>query len=282
MKNNKKNNKCNNNDKNNKNNILIFLINNFKYFLKMSFIKKFIITYIGCWFGFLSMVGLSKVIKFLFSFYSPQYSESAMKTIEYVATKKFEVVSSSISTHVGYNYLSVVLSYFINNSMSCIIIILAFVSVAYIYKRDIKNNLSTTEDFLWALILFYIIMVINPLTGFLGYDIDINYLPVLIPHGIFEFAGLTLSILIGIGLANRILPIEYMEYKKGAKDIFSKDIILKMVVVLMLIGVAAFLEPINWMAYQYATYHNINIVNVLINIYLNLIKILFSTLYYGG
>ncbi|MBW9220882.1 hypothetical protein KKP91_01540 [Methanothermococcus sp. SCGC AD-155-M21] len=201
-----------------------------------------------------------------------------MKTIEYVATKKFEVVSSSISTHVGYNYLSVVLSYFINNSMSCIIIILAFVSVAYIYKRDIKNNLSTTEDCLWALILFYIIMVINPLTGFLGYDIDINYLPVLVPHGIFEFAGLTLSILIGINLANRILPIEDKEYKKGVKDIFSRDIILKMAVMLIIIGVAAFLEPIDWIVYQYATYHNLNIINVLINTYLNLIKILFSTL----
>jgi len=263
----------NKNNENNKN-ISIFLINNFKYFLKMSFTKKFLITYVGCWFGFLSMVGLSKVIKSLFSFYSPQYSESAMKTVEYIATKKFEIISSSVSTNVGYNYLSAVLSYFINNSMSCIIIILACVLAAYIYKKDIENNSSTIEDYLKALILFYIITVINPLTGVLGYNINIDYLPVVIPHGIFEFAGLALSIVIGISIANRILPIEYMEHKKGVKDVLSRDIVLKTAVVLLLIGVAAFLEPIDWMAYQYATYYNLSIVNVLINIYLNLIKIL--------
>jgi len=114
------------------------LRNIFKSFLKMSFTKKFIITYLGCWISFLSVIMLSKVVVFLMSLFTPSHSESVVKTVEYLATKKFEVVSSSVSNYVDHNFLSSVLSYFINNSISCIVILLAYIILAYLYRKEIK------------------------------------------------------------------------------------------------------------------------------------------------
>ncbi|MDT3499310.1 hypothetical protein NLU03_35210, partial [Bacillus toyonensis] len=105
---------------------------------------------------------------------------------------------------------------------------------------------NAREDYINALILFYLITVINPLTGALGYNINIEYLPVVIPHGIFEFAGLALSIVTGLTVAERILPVENSKFYNEVKGIFSRDIILKILTALAFIGLAAFLEPLDW------------------------------------
>lgn len=249
----------------------------FKDFLKMSFTEKFFITYVGCWISFLSVVALSKTLIFFSSQLTPSHSESVIKTVEYVATKKFEVVSSSVSTHVDYSYLSLVLSYFVNNSISCIVILLAYILVAYLYRKEVERDPGALEDYINALMLFYLVTVINPFTGLLGYKIDIEHLPVVVPHGLFEFAGLSLSIVTGLTIAERILSIEYSKSNIGIKRIFSKDVILKIFIALVLIGLAAFLEPIDWMVYQYSIYHNLNIVEVLVKTYINILKILLTS-----
>ena len=250
--------------------------NTFKSFLRMNFIKKFFITYFGCWIGFLSVILLSKILVFLSSLLIPSHPESVIKTVEYIATKKFEVVSSSVTTHVGHGYLSLVLPYFINNSLSCIAILLAYILVAYLYRREVKRDPNAREDYINALILFYLVTVINPLTGALGYNINIEYLPVVIPHGIFEFAGLALSIVTGLTVAERILPVENSKFYKEVKGIFSRDIILKILTAPAFIGLAAFLEPLDWIIYQYSIYYNLNVIEVLFKTYINLLKFLIS------
>lgn len=247
------------------------LRNIFKSFLKMSFTKKFIITYLGCWISFLSVIMLSKVVVFLMSLFTPSHSESVVKTVEYLATKKFEVVSSSVSNYVDHNFLSSVLSYFINNSISCIVILLAYIILAYLYRKEIKKDPNALEDYINALILFYLVTVVNPLTGVLGHSISIKYLPVIIPHGLFEFAGLALSIVTGLTLANRILPLDPSEPYKDMKEVFSGDIVLKVITALIFIGFAAFLEPIDWIIYQYSVYYNLDVVEVLVKTYLSIL-----------
>jgi len=216
------------------------------------------------------------VVVFLSSLLIPSHSESVVKTVEYIATKKFEVVSSSVTTHVDHGYLSFVLPYFINNSTSCIVILLAYILVAYIYRREVERNPDALEDYINALILFYLITVVNPLTGVLGYRINIEHLPVVVPHGIFEFAGLALSIVTGLTVAERILPVGYPKSYKEVKGIFSRDIILKILTTLAFIGLAAFLEPLDWIVYQYSIQYNLDVVEVLVKTYINILKFLIS------
>ena len=243
----------------------------FKTFLKMDFTKKFFITYLGCWISFLSVSMLSKVVVFLSSFLTPSNPEGAIKTVEYVASKKFEVVSSSISSHVDHSYLSLVLTYFLNNSISCLVILLVYILTAYLYRREVKEDPKALEDYIDALMLIYIVTVVNPLTGILGYRLDIEHLVVIVPHGIFEFAGLALSIVTGLTLAERILPLECPQSSKG---IFTGDIILKIIVALMLIGFAALLEPLDWMIYQYSLYYGEDLLELLVKTYLGILKFL--------
>lgn len=250
----------------------------FKRFLRMGFTKKFFITYFGCWISFLSVIMLSKIVVFLFSLLTPSNPEVAIKPVEYVASKKFEVVSSSVSTHVNYSYLSYVLSYFVNNSISCIVIILAYILVAHLYRREVERDPDALEDYINALMLIYLVTVVNPLTGVLGYKLSVEHLVVIVPHGIFEFAGLTLSILTGLTIAERMLPLENTYSHKGIKGIFSGDVILKIFTALILIGLAALLEPIDWMVYQYSVYYNLDVVETLVNTYINIIKFLLSLL----
>ena len=250
--------------------------NIFKRFLRMSFTKKFFITYTGCWIGFLSVIALSKVTVFLLSLITPSNPEGAIKTVEYVASKKFEVVSSSVSTYVDHSYLSYVLSYFVNNSISCIVIILAYTLVAYLYRREVERDPDALQDYINALLILYIVVVVNPLTGVLGYRLSIEHLVVLAPHGLFEFAGLTLSILTGLTVAERILPLEYPLSSKGIKDIFSGDVVLKVVVALVLVGLGALLEPIDWMVYQYSLYYNLDVLDVLLKTYFNILRFILS------
>jgi len=255
-------------------NAIKFLQNTFKYFLKLSFLKKFFITYVGCWCGFFSMILFSKILYFLFV-------GNAVSAAGDIASQKFEVISGAVSSYMGYNYLSISLSYFINNSMACTVILLAFSLVAYLYKKDIANNRSSFEDYLNAMILFYTIVVINPLTGIVGYGINIKDILIILPHGIFEFAGFALSAVMGITIADKILPIisgEHKNEKKGKnkKQFINLVDILKIVMIFIFIGIAASLEPLDWLIYEYAKYNNLNIIQAIIEVYKQLIYNIFK------
>jgi len=245
------------------------LRNIFLNFLRMNFTKKFFITYLGCWISFLSVIVLSKVVLFLSSFLKPSNPEGVMKTVEYIASKKFEVLSSSISSQVDHSYLSIALTYFLNNSISCLVILLAYILLAYLYRREVKEDPKALEDYIDALMLLYLVTVVNPFTGVLGYRLSMEHLVVIVPHGIFEFAGLALSIVTGLTLAERILPLEYPQSSKG---IFTEDTILKVTMALILIGLAALLEPIDWMIYQYSLYYGENLLELLVKTYLGILK----------
>ncbi|MDK2988353.1 MAG: hypothetical protein PWQ47_1491 [Methanothermococcus sp.] len=149
----------------------------FKKFLELGTLKKFFITYFACWGGFLSTIVVGKFL-----------------------------------SKVGFNYYSAVFSYFINNSLACISIILAFILVSYLYKKEISSGKSTIREYLNSLIIFYLLVIINPLTGILGVDLNFSDLGVLIPHGIFEFAGLAFSIVLGLEYAIYNLPLDETIY----------------------------------------------------------------------
>jgi len=281
--------------KNSDYNLIVNLQNLFINFLRLSFLKRFVITYIGCWSGFLSMFLFSKVLA-LFT------TKKAVVVAEAVASKKFEVVSHAVSSTVNNGaptYLSVALSYFISNSTACIIILMAFSLVAYIYKIDILNNRSSVKEYINTMILFYIIILLNPLTGILGYNININDIVVILPHGVFEFSGFALSIIIGLMIAEKILPISIIDNedntcngnksknknenenennknknKNKKHEIIKKEnikIILCIICMFILIGIAASIEPLDWIIYEYAKYNNSNLLHTMIMVYKNVI-----------
>jgi len=272
--------------------LIVNLQNLFINFLRLSFLKRFVITYIGCWSGFLSMFLFSKVLA-LFT------TKKAVVVAEVVASKKFEVVYHAVSSTVNNeapSYLSVALSYFICNSTACVIILMAFPLVAYIYKMDILNNQSSVDEYINTMILFYIIIMLNPLTGVLGYNININDIIVILPHGIFEFAGFALSIITGFMIAEKILPIcgnskngdnkrdtdnkNNRDNKNNTNDKNKKHrlkekenikIILSIICIFILIGIAASVEPLDWIIYEYAKYNNSNLLHTMIMVYKSVI-----------
>ncbi|HID47557.1 MAG TPA: hypothetical protein EYH15_05125 [Methanothermococcus okinawensis] len=238
----------------------------FKDFLRRSFIEKFLITYIGCWISFLSIVLLSKLVISLSPLLIPSNPEGAIKTVEYIAVKKFETLSSTLTPYIEDSYLYYALSYFLNNSISCIVIFLAYVLVAYLYRGEVERDPKAQGEYIDALMLLYLVTVLNPLTGILGYRLSIEHLVVVVPHGLLEFAGLALSIVTGLTVAERIVS--------GDRDIFSGDVVLKIFIALILIGLAALLEPIDWMIYYYSLYYNQDILRTLVETYLHLGKFL--------
>ena len=278
----------NSSEKNNfYNNILRRLQSSFINFLKLSFLERFFITYIGCWSGFLSMFLFSKVLVLL-------TTKKAVVVAETVASKKFEVVSHAVSSTVNNGaptYFSVALSYFISNLTACIIILMSFPLVAYIHKKEILKNRSSMDEYLNTMILFYIIIMLNPLTGFLGYNININDIIVILPHGVFEFAGFALSIIMGIMLAEKILPIcgnskdgdnnsdsnnkndknINKNKKHGLKEKENIKIILGIICMFVLIGIAASVEPLDWIIYEYAKCNNLSLSNTMVMAYKNVI-----------
>ncbi len=301
-------------------------------FLKLGFLKRFLITYIGCWAGFISMFLFSKLLAILFT-------KKTVGIVDTVASKKFEVVSHAVSSSVShgtFSYLSIVLSYFISNSSACIIILLIFPIVAYIYKKEITSGKSSATEYLNSMILFYIIVVINPLTGMLGYNMSISDIIVVLPHGLFEFAGFALSINMGIILAEKIFPIVKNKriYMNNVNDITNSNIedihnysikndcstydditvpnsdkihpnshtmygynneynnehiniaktkniyiLFGIFGIFILIGIAASLEPIDWIIYEYAKINNLNLAHTIIVAYTNIIYYLLNNIW---
>jgi hypothetical protein len=288
--------------------IIIYTINKqlrqlFIYFLNLGFLKRFLATYVGCWLGFISMVLFSKMLVSL-------TTKKVVVVASDVASKKFDVVSHAVSSTVNNgvaSYFSIVLSYFISNSTACIIILMVFPLIAYIYKKEIKQGKSSFEEYLNSVILFYIILIINPLTGILGYNIDIKDLVVIIPHGIFEFAGFALSITTSILLAEKILPINSIKFTDSANVSSSKNItnsiditefvenrnvnninnvktnniiiILNIIAIFLLIGIAACFEPIDWLIYGYAKSNNLNLVYTIFIVYKSIFYYLLSNIW---
>ncbi|WP_052297397.1 hypothetical protein [Methanotorris igneus] len=143
-----------------------FIENLFERFLELNTKLKFIVTYVMCWVGFLFSLSIGKLISNIL--YEP------VEVVSEVGTAKFHVVSSAVSSKMGVSYYSIVLSYFINNASACLIIVSAFVLVSHLYKKEISKDLSNFKEYLRTLLLFYLIVVINPITGFVGCFIDSN------------------------------------------------------------------------------------------------------------
>jgi len=234
----------------------------FKKFLELGTLKKFFITYFACWGGFLSTIVVGK---FLNSFFTVEKAGA-------VADAKFEAISTVVASKVGFNYYSAVFSYFINNSLACISIILAFILVSYLYKKEISSGKSTIREYLNSLIIFYLLVIINPLTGILGVDLNFSDLGVLIPHGIFEFAGLAFSIVLGLEYAIYNLPLDETK-KYGAPQFpYSIKFLVKVFGALALIGIAAIIEPLDWAIYTYAKNNGMPVLETIIIAYGNLIS----------
>ncbi|WP_052297396.1 hypothetical protein [Methanotorris igneus] len=89
----------------------------------------------------------------------------------------------------------------------------------------------------------------------------------IVPHGVFEFAGFALAIVLGIESANHILPIINQKNRK------NKFILIAMLLLsLTFIGVAAFIEPFDWLIYSYAKNNGISVLEAMIMAYRNLIS----------
>jgi len=139
------------------------------------------------------------------------------------------------------------------------------------------------------------------LTGVLGYNININDIIVILPHGVFEFAGFALSIITGFMIAEKILPIcgnsdgdnksdtdnrnnknnknnrnnknntDDKNKKYGLKEKENIKIILSIICIFILIGIAASVEPLDWIIYEYAKYNNSNLLHTMIMVYKSVI-----------
>lgn len=241
----------------------------FRKFLELSTLKKFFITYFACWGGFLSTIIVGK---FLNSFFTVEKAGA-------VVDAKFEAISTVVASKVGFNYYSAVFSYFINNYLACISIILAFILVSYLYKKEISSGKSTIREYLNSLIIFYLLVIINPLTGILGVDSNFSDLGVVIPHGIFEFAGLAFSIVLGLEYAIYNLPLNETKKYGAPKPTFKKGwiennvkFLVKVFGAFILIGVAAFMEPLDWAIYTYAKNNGMPVLETIIMVYGNLIS----------
>ncbi|MCS3900941.1 stage II sporulation protein M [Methanococcus voltae] len=263
-----------------------YVIGRYTKFLSLSFSKKFLITYFLCIIGYLSITLLSISINSLYS----------LKHADFIATKKFEIVSSAVVSQTGseVSYLSLALTYIVNNFLACFTISSAIVAVALLYKHDLKKENEVVISYINVLFIFYLITILNPFTGLSGAKLRYLDLLAVIPHGIFEFAAVALSICLGIHYALKILPVSItlnLDSNSDSDSNSEKNIIdyntvksipkLKLrdylnylgllILILLLVSIAGILEPIDWALRNYSIANNLNMVDLFIESYKNII-----------
>ncbi|MBP2143730.1 putative membrane protein SpoIIM required for sporulation [Methanococcus voltae] len=280
-----------------------YVINQYIKFLDLSFSKKFFVTYILCIVGYLSITLLGMYVNSLYS----------LKNADFIATKKFEIVSSAVVAHTGpeVSYLSLALTYIVNNFIACFTISSAIIAVALLYRHDIKKENDTNISYLNALFIFYLLTIINPFTGLSGAKLRYLDLIAVIPHGIFEFGAVALSISLGIHYALKILPLSYTLNLNSKKENVSNELldnnangannennadnnnkstnisniknlpklklrdyinyIILLATILTLVSIAGILEPLDWALRNYSIANNINMIDLFIESYKNLI-----------
>ncbi|WP_423792300.1 hypothetical protein ACPB8Q_06105 [Methanocaldococcus indicus] len=210
-----------------------------KKYLNLPLYKKIFLTYILCWLGFLFSFSLGKLIYYLSNlFKSKKTIEITLDTIKTVGTAKYEVVSMTVSSATNNPYLDCALSYIISNFTGCLVIIFVFALFAYLAKKDNEDK-KRYEKYLTIL---FIIAVLNPLTGIIGYKLKFTALKYVLIHGTFEFLGFAISIVLGVELANKIYPVVN-------KSLSKNKLFLLFILAFIFISIAGFLEPISWYLY---------------------------------
>ena len=142
--------------------------------------------------------------------------------------------------------------------------------VGYLYKKDLKDAETSEErnklfkEYQKYLSILFVITIINPLTGLVGTDLGYYDLVAVVPHGLFEFFGFALAVVVGVEISNKILPIV-------KRNLSYKKILILGVGSLIFISIAGLLEPIDWLIYSYAKYHGISLPYAFSMAYKNLI-----------
>ncbi|MCQ6253667.1 hypothetical protein [Methanocaldococcus sp.] len=248
------------------------LIDYFIKYLSLNIIKKVFITYLLCWIGFLFSFSLGKFLLYLSSILKNNYILKPAKVAQTIGTAKFTTVSHTISKTVGVKnmYLDYSLSYIISNFTSCLIIIFALATLGYLYKKDLEKVRSIKEkeeiikNYTKYLFILFVFTVINPLTGLIGINLKYLDLIVVLPHGLFEFLGFAIAIVVGLEIANKICPIV-------KKNISYKKIMALILCSFIFIFIAGMLEPIDWAIYYYSQIYNIPLLHAIITIYKHLL-----------
>ncbi|ADC69391.1 conserved hypothetical protein [Methanocaldococcus sp. FS406-22] len=252
----------------------------FKKYLSLNIIKKILITYFLCWAGFLFSFSVGKFLLYLSSILKSNFISEPAKLAQSVGTAKFNAVSSAVSNTVGVKnaYLAYALSYIFSNFMGCIIIMFALGALAYLYKKDLEKAKTSEEkeellkDYQRYLFILFIFTVINPLTGLIGVNLQYSDLVAVLPHGFFEFFGFAIAVVVGVEMANKILPIV-------KREISNKKIAILVVCSFIFIFIAGMLEPIDWLIYTYAKLHGISLLSAFATAYKNLFLYLISMLF---
>lgn len=237
-----------------------FLKKQFNEFLNLSFINKFIVTYFLSWMGLSITLLISKLINPIIN----------VESAGVLTTAKYEVISTAVSSQMGINYFSIWYSYFISNFLACVTIFLVFVILPYIYKRDISKGKSTIKDYFDVLLFFYALVVLNPLTGILGASLSFSDLLAIIPHGFFEYAGFSMSIVLGIEYSIYKLPV------MGKKEVWDNKqkikFLLKFLLIPIFIFIAGGMETLDWIIVNYAKENGLSIVKTFFEVYYNILR----------
>uniref|UniRef100_A9A9I7 Stage II sporulation protein M n=1 Tax=Methanococcus maripaludis (strain C6 / ATCC BAA-1332) TaxID=444158 RepID=A9A9I7_METM6 len=237
-----------------------FLKKQFNRFLNLNFTNKYIITYFLSWTGLFTTLFVSKLLKPLIN----------VESAGVLTTAKYEVISTAVSSQIGINYYSIWYSYFISNSLACITIFLVFVMLPYIYTRDISKGKSTINDYFNVLLFFYLLILLNPLTGVLGASLSLSEMLAIIPHGLFEYAGFSMAIVLGIEYSIYKLPLEY---KKEVWDTKQKlKFLLKFFSILIFIFIAGGMETLDWIIFNYAKENDLSILHTFFEVYYDILK----------
>jgi len=237
-----------------------FLKKQFSWFLNLNFTNKFIITYFLSWTGLFTTLFVSKLLKPLVN----------VESAGVLTTVKYEVISTAVSSQIGINYYSIWYSYFISNSLACMTIFLVFILLPYIYTRDISKGKSTINDYFNVLLFFYVLIIVNPLTGVLGASLSLSEMLAIIPHGLFEYAGFSMAIVLGIEYSIYKLPLEA---KKEVWDTKQKlKFSMKFFSILIFIFIAGGIETLDWIIFNYAKENDLSIFRTFFEVYYSILK----------
>ncbi|WP_459201314.1 hypothetical protein [Methanococcus sp. CF] len=236
-----------------------FLKKQFDRFLNLKFMNKFILTYFLSWIGLFVTLTVSKFLKPLLN----------VESAGVLTTAKYEVISTAVSSQVGLNYYSIWYSYFISNFLACITIFLVFAILSYLYKRDILKGKSTINDYFNMLLFFYVLVVLNPLTGIVGASLSFSDLLAIIPHGLFEYAGFSMSIVLGIEYSLYNLPLNKKEFWDKKQKL---KFLLKFLLIPVLLFIAGAMETLDWIIVNYAKENGLSVLKTFFDVYYNLLK----------
>ncbi|ENN96706.1 hypothetical protein J422_00641 [Methanocaldococcus villosus KIN24-T80] len=231
----------------------------FKKFLCLNLKYKITLTYFLTWLGFLISFSFGKFLIFLSNILKSEPIKKPAEIAKTFGEMKFYAVSSVISQNVSIPYLSYALSYIINNSISCMMIIAVFALAGYLSSKEKAEE----KEYLRFICILFIFAIANPITALIGVNLEFKDLIAIVPHGIFEFFGYSLAVVLGLELANIFYPIK--------EKVSIKSIAILLMSIFTFISIAGFLEPIDWLIYNYAKANNLDLFKTFFTVYKSLI-----------